>query len=267
MTQSPITQRAAVAGSSASRGPIQPHPTFARSDLSHHQALASASRMAVLELLRSHAQPLGVAEIAAHVGLHQNTVRAHLELLVDSGYALRRSEPPNGPGRPRVVFEATAMSEGEDSYRLLAELLVQHLVANCERPGDASVQAGRSWAGSQGRRQHSRQGAQDTITAPVGQDGALTAVVRMLGDIGFAPELSADGTAIYMHRCPFHGLAQSHPDVVCGAHLGMIQGALAELGSPVSATRLLPLVEADLCVTNLARPASGHDRVRQSIPT
>jgi predicted ArsR family transcriptional regulator len=101
----------------------------------------------------------------------------------------------------------------------------------------------------------------------VGQDGAITAVVRMLGDIGFAPELSADGTAIYMHRCPFRGLAQSHPDVVCGAHLGMIQGALAELGSPVSATRLLPLVETDLCVTNLARPASGHDRVRQSIPT
>jgi predicted ArsR family transcriptional regulator len=266
MTKPPRTQRALVAGSSASSGTIEGAPTSARSGLSHHQALASASRMAVLELLRSRAQPLGVAEIARHVGLHQNTVRAHLDLLVHSGYAMRRSEAPSGPGRPPVVYEATAAPEGEDSYRLLAEVLVQHLVANCERPGEAGVQAGRRWARSEGRRQHAQQGAEAAITAPVSEDETITAVVRMLGDMGFAPELSADGTAIYMHRCPFRTLAESHPDVVCGAHLGMIQGALAEYGAPVSATRLLPLVEADLCITNLARPARDHDRVRHVIP-
>ena len=59
--------------------------------------LACTSRMAVLELLRSRAQPLGVAEIARRVGLHQNTVRSHLDLLVHSGYgsagALRVRHP------------------------------------------------------------------------------------------------------------------------------------------------------------------------------
>lgn len=267
MTQSKNTERGPVAGSSASSDSIEGHPTSGRSGLSHHQALASASRMAVLELLRSRSQPLGVGEIAQHVGLHQNTVRFHLDLLVDSGYAMRRSEAPSGPGRPRVVYEATATPEGEDSYRLLAEVLIQHLVANCERPGEAGMQAGRSWAGSAGRRQHGREDAEAAITPPVGEDAAVTAVVRMLGEIGFAPELSADGTSIYMHRCPFRELAESHPEVVCGAHLGMIQGALAELDAPVSATRLLPFVEADLCITNLARPASRHDRVHCAIPT
>jgi len=249
-----------VAGSSTSSESIKGHPTSGRSGLSHHQALASASRMAVLELLRSRAQPLGVGEIAQHVGLHQNTVRSHLDLLVDSGYAMRRSEAPSGPGRPRVVYEATAAPEGDDSYRLLAEVLLQHLVTNCERPGEAGVQAGRSWAGSPGGPQ-GREAAEAAITAPVEQYAAISAVLRMLGDIGFAPELSADGTSIYMHRCPFRELAESHPDVVCSAHLGMIQGALAELGAPISATRILPLVEADLCITNLARPANGHDQV------
>lgn len=250
-----------MAGSSASSGSITGHPTSGRSGLSQHQALASASRMAVLELLRRRAQPLGVGEIAQHVGLHQNTVRSHLDLLVGSGYAMRRSEAPSGPGRPRVVYEATAAPEGDNSYRLLAEVLLQHLVTSCERPGQAGVQAGRSWAGWPGRGQHGNEAATANLTPPVGEDAAIFAVVRMLGDIGFAPELSADGTSIYMHRCPFRELAESHPDVVCGAHLGMIQGALAELGAAVSATRILPLVEADLCITNLARPACGHDRV------
>ena len=116
MTQSQGTERGPVAGSSASSGSIEGHPTSGRSGLSHHQALASASRMAVLELLRSRAQPLGVGEIAQYVGLHQNTVRSHLDLLVDSGYAMRRSEAPSGPGRPRVVLSLIHISEPTRPY-------------------------------------------------------------------------------------------------------------------------------------------------------
>ena len=71
--------------------------------LSHHQVLASTSRMAVLDLLRASDNALGVLEVAEHVGLHQNTVRSHLDLLVEAGYAMRRTEAPSGPGRPRVV--------------------------------------------------------------------------------------------------------------------------------------------------------------------
>jgi predicted ArsR family transcriptional regulator len=41
--------------------------------------------------------------VAEVVGLHQNTVRGHLDVLVDAGYAVRRAEAPRGPGRPRIV--------------------------------------------------------------------------------------------------------------------------------------------------------------------
>jgi len=211
------------------------------------------SRTAVLELLRARAQALGVVEVAQHVGLHQNTVRSHLDLLVDSGYAIRHSEAPSGPGRPRVVYEATAASEGEHNYRLLAEVLAQHLVATTERPGEAAVNAGRSWARSTGRGEHEVDGAVTGAALPVSEEAAVASVVRMLGDSGFAPELSADGTSLNLHRCPFRELAVSHPDVVCGAHLGIIQGALSELGTMVSATRLLPFVTPGLCVATLTR--------------
>lgn len=235
---------------------MKKHPTSALASPSHHQLLASTSRMAVLQLLRLSARPLGVDEIAQHIGLHQNTARFHLDRLVDSGYVVRRSAAPGGPGRPRVIYEATAARDGEGSYRLLAEVLAQHLAANSERPMKDAVEAGRGWAGSTRRRQPDPEGPEAAAAAPVSEDVAITEVVRMLADIGFAPELSADGTSIYLHHCPFRALAESHSDVVCGAHLGMIQGALAELGGPVSATRLLPFVEPDLCIATLDRPAA-----------
>jgi predicted ArsR family transcriptional regulator len=222
-----------------------------RPDLSHHKVLSSISRAAVLELLRSRAEPLGVVEVAEHVGLHQNTVRSHLDLLVESGFAIRRSEPPSRPGRPRVVYEATAAPGGESDYRLLAEILAHHL-ASAERPAEAAMNAGQSWAMSRWRPQHP-EGAEPGETARLSEDDAIAAVVKMLGDTGFAPQLSADGTSINLHRCPFRDLASSQQDVVCGAHLGIIQGALAELGDMVSATRLLPFVTPGLCVATLTR--------------
>jgi predicted ArsR family transcriptional regulator len=228
-------------------------------EVSHHQILASISRAAVLELLRARHEPLGVVEVAEHVGLHQNTVRSHLDLLVSSGYAIRRSELPRGPGRPRVVYEATAAPEGARNYRMLAELLTAHLAATSKSPAKDAVNAGRKWAAATRQPRRDSQGA-TTSAPPLSEDEAVAAVVRLLGDNGFAPELSADGTVINLHRCPFRELAVSHPDVVCGAHLGIIQGALAELGATVSATRLLPFVTPGLCVTTLTRATSAKAR-------
>jgi len=233
-------------------------PKQGGSDLSHHKVLSSISRTAVLELLRSRGEPLGVVEVAEHVGLHQNTVRSHLDLLVDSGYVVRRSEAPNGPGRPRVVYEATAAPDG-DNYRLLAEVLAQHIVATSERPGEAAVNAGRRWAESNAAAMRGGDGGQ-ADAPPVSAEVAVEVVMRMLGDSGFAPQLSADGTSVNLHRCPFRELAVTHQDVVCGAHLGIIQGALDDLGGLVSATRLIPFVTPGLCVTTLARSPGPDGR-------
>jgi len=221
--------------------------------------------MAVLDLLRSRAEPLGVVEVSQHVGLHQNTVRSHLDLLVESGYAVRRSAGPSGPGRPKVVYEATAAPEGERNYRLLAEVLAQHLMATSERPGEAAVNAGRSWAGLTESPAEGHDVSGTDAEPPISEEAAISAVVRMLGDIGFAPEVSADRTAINLHRCPFRELAEAHPDVVCGAHLGMVQGALAELGAPVRATRLLPFVQPDLCIVTLASGSGSGSAVTRAL--
>ncbi|HEY8951402.1 MAG TPA: hypothetical protein VIP78_02435, partial [Candidatus Dormibacteraeota bacterium] len=66
---------------------------------------------------------------------------------------------------------------------------------------------------------------------------------------------------ILLHRCPFREVAESNQQVVCAVHLGMLKGALTEMGAPLEATRLDPFVEPTLCVAHLGR---GRRRRRTS---
>ena len=43
-------------------------------------------------------------------------------------------------------------------------------------------------------------------------------MVQLLDGQGFDPE--GRGREIHMHRCPFHALAESQPEVVCAVHRG-----------------------------------------------
>jgi predicted ArsR family transcriptional regulator len=211
--------------------------------------LASTSRAAVLQALRDAGGPLGVAEVCDTIGLHHNTVRGHLDVLVDAGYAMRRTEPPRGPGRPRIVYEATNAPDDGDNYKLIAEVLAQYLADTAPQPAVAAAAAGRAWAdAARGRADDLAPG--EPVAAEV-----LDGLVRMLADGGFQPQLSATGDEIHLHHCPFRDLAVKHPDVVCGAHLGIIQSSLDQLGGPVSQARLLPLVQPDLCVARLGERA------------
>lgn len=230
------------------------------SSRTHHQVLASASRTAVLQALRDAASPRGVAEVAEQIGLHQNTVRGHLDVLVDAGYAVRRTETPRGPGRPRVVYEATDAPEDGSNYKLLAEVLAEYVAATAAHPAEAAASAGRAWAaGSTGAGAGPGDAAGVDGTAADGQ-AVLQGLVRLLADGGFQPEVVPGSDEIHLRHCPFGELAVTHPDVVCGAHLGIIQASLERLGGPVGRARLLPLVEPGLCVAHLHGDAPGPYR-------
>jgi predicted ArsR family transcriptional regulator len=204
-----------------------------------HRVLADVSRVAVLETLRRAGRPMSVPEIAAEVGLHPNTVRGHLALLAEHGYVHGGPEERERPGRPRLLYSVTGKrAEGERrNYRLLAEALISYLVEQ-EEERTAAVAAGQSY----GKRLVHR-GPGTEVDAATG----VRAVVGLLAEAGFEPRPSADGTRIDLHHCPFRELAERNPDVVCGMHLGIMRGALAELGAPVEVTGLLPFVEPNRC--------------------
>jgi predicted ArsR family transcriptional regulator len=58
-------------------------------------------------------------------------------------------------------------------------------------------------------------------------------------------------TEIHLNHCPFREVAQKHRDVVCAIHLGLMQGALSELHTPLEATSLEPFVSPHLCIARV----------------
>jgi len=52
--------------------------------------------------------------------------------------------------------------------------------------------------------------------------------MSLLQDHGFEPQVA--GSDIVLHNCPFHALAQEHPELVCGMNLHLLEGVLQGLG-------------------------------------
>ena len=69
---------------------------------------------------------------------------------------------------------------------------------------------------------------------------AVAEVVRHHEQFGFRPELreATSGQELVLKRCPFQELATTYPAVICSVHLGLMRGALAQLGTGVDADHL-----------------------------
>ncbi|AKJ09162.1 ArsR family transcriptional regulator [Streptomyces incarnatus] len=212
----------------------------------------SPRRREVLDVLRAAPSPLGVAETAERVGVHPNTVRFHLDTLVAQGLVERRAEPSPGPGRPRTVYTARPGMDrgGVRDYRLLARILLSRWAsADPAAAREEAMRTGRAWGG------HLVQPPPPS-EAPTA-DGSVAVLLALLGDLGFAPQ--AEGAdkpggpprRIRLRHCPFLELAEEHGALVCPLHLGLMQGALARLDAPLTATGLEPFAEPGACVAHL----------------
>jgi predicted ArsR family transcriptional regulator len=206
-----------------------------------HRALASVSRIRIMQLLE--ADPREVAEIATLTGLHPNTVRNHLGVLERAGLVCRMPTDATGPGRPPVRYRLAPPPEARSgALETLTEVLIASLLGVADDPTAVAVEAGRPL----GR-------ALVGGTPPSTTREALERVVTMLDELGFEPELVVDEAQaeVRLHRCPFDDLARRYGEVVCAAHLGLVRGALEELGARVRAD-LVPWVEPTMCLVDLS---------------
>jgi predicted ArsR family transcriptional regulator len=225
------------------------------------------SRSRVLDVLRGADAPFGVRELAGRVGLHPNTARFHLDGLVEAGLVERATEAGGQPGRPRTLYYArpVAAAAGQRSYRLLAEILTTLVAEHLPRPSHAATEVGRTWGGYLIER-----------PAPferLDPDAAVERLVGVLAEIGFDPEVEKPaqraqparvraGVRLRLRHCPFREVAERHRDVVCSLHLGLMQGALAQLRTPLTADRLDPFVGPNLCIAQVSPPARRGHRER-----
>ena len=206
------------------------------------------SRSRILAMLQEADGPLGVIEISAPVRLHPNTVRFHLDALVESGLVERTTEDRTQPGRPRTLYTSNPESTilGRRSYQFLAKILTSYVATQISQPEAVARELGVTWG----------RGLVDRAAVDENVDAALATheLMESLTGLGFDPEAVTSGAEqkVLLHHCPFREAAQEHRDVVCSIHLGLMQGLLAELNAPLQAQRLEPFVEPSLCVTHLA---------------
>ena len=210
-----------------------PRPSWV--DLSARTELTVARRR-VLELIETARRPMTAAEVASALDLHHNTVREHLDALVDAGFVEVSSKPTGRRGRPALRYASTAPNPEEvlDSYLTLLDAIAETLGTG-PRAHELALAIGRRWAQMTPSVQDvgdSGQGA-----GPTRRTAGLLPALSMMG---FAPE--PHGDALVLKACP----------LVCVMHEGYLnevyeraglhRSAAGKIGARTRLT-LVPLLE------------------------
>jgi predicted ArsR family transcriptional regulator len=213
----------------------------------------SKPRRRLLKLLRRSDTPLDVYQLAEATGLHITTVRFHLDVLARAELIIVQKTPRTTPGRPRTVYAARTEETPPDGYRPLAAVLAANFGPTPRTRRRRAEKVGQDWATS-------LIPATDAVATP---DEAAQRIVDLFAEMNFDPELAdpAPGTGereIRLRACPYRDVARDQPDVVCAIHLGLLQGAIAQLGDPATRVRLEPFVKPHLCLAYLTpHPPAG----------
>ncbi len=212
------------------------------------QVQLSEPRAAVLEMLQQRSEPVRAVELAALLGQHDNTVRAHLEALVSLGLANRHREVPKGRGRPAWLYQADPMRSEPNArvreHAALASALATHIAATGSDPTGEAQRAGEAWGRSTARTRY----PDGALSRP---KAARQATVGILAGLGFDPVADDRVATVALNRCPMLGVARAQPDVICQVHLGLVKGALDELGGDSTRTNLVPFAEPGACRLHL----------------
>ncbi|MEV4418580.1 helix-turn-helix domain-containing protein [Patulibacter sp. NPDC049589] len=198
-------------------------------------------RARVLEVLQRHGGPASTAELASATGLHENTVREHLEALIGRDLATRTRGAASGRGRPPTMYEAAARSEPDPrvrEYAALTSVLAAQLARISADPAADGRAAGEQWASDL-----------SIPDAPPGDDeeSRRRRVVELFAELGFDPVADVDASTVELRRCPLLDAASRHPDVVCAVHLGLTRGTMARHGGDPDDVELLPFAAPGSC--------------------
>jgi predicted ArsR family transcriptional regulator len=216
-----------------------------------------ASRRKLQAVLRESGTAVDARVLAHRGGLHVNTVRFHLNVLIEAGFVAQRTGTRPGPGRPQALYAAVTPGAQAGGYQLLAEILAGRL----EQEGGHDTlpeQAGRAWATT----------VADPATpevsdppAPAVSSTVLSVAtdraVALFTELGFEPVTvpAATGARIELHACPFLDVARRHPGVVCGVHRGLLDATVdattnGGTGGGITTT-LTPFARPGICIADL----------------
>lgn len=180
--------------------------------------ISTYSRVRILHLLfeaartRADAQ-LSIGELCDATGLHPNTVREHVQRLIEGGYVIPTVEHRTTRGRPRTLYRAATGAPGASSP------VARDKAKAAARRGDLLRRMLPPAA--------SDLGAQATYQ--------LDALVEHLEESGFEPIVDDERLTVDLSPCPHAAGRPEDRPILCRVHLGLMQGVLTEAGGPLEA--------------------------------
>ena len=196
-----------------------------------YSAISSYSRVEILHLVQDKNERT-VAELVDATGLHPNTVREHLQRLIDDGYVVSTPEHRTTRGRPRVLYSA---ADGVTSRSAVQRRRVR---AAAER-GDLM-------------RRVIPGPTPELDTAALHQ---IDALVEDLVDAGFDPLVDEDELTVELTPCAHASVQAAHREVLCSVHLGIMQSVLSAADGPLSVDGMRSSCDPRECVVQLLHAA------------
>ncbi|CAB4965654.1 unannotated protein [freshwater metagenome] len=197
---------------------------------------SSESRATILRLIEESGTPLNVFDLTERTGLHANTVRGHLDVLLSTNVISRQPERATSRGRPRWLYGTAAAQPSP--YQQLAEVLATEL----SRIGDdAATRVGDLWAN-----------LLPPLTAAQTPDEAVQEAAAALDQLGFSTSVNPAGDTITVTNCPYEALVADNP-VICDIHASLVARVLAQIGQPVTLDSMDVWARPGLCQAHLLR--------------
>lgn len=198
-----------------------------------YSAISSYSRVEILALVQARPERT-IAELAELTRLHPNTVREHLQRLVEAGHVLPSIEHRTRRGRPRTLYSA-ATGTGHASSPI-----ARRKVKEAADRGDVMRRV-MPWTG----RGVARLGEAATHQ--------LDAIVEHLAESGFDPAVDEERLTIELSPCPHAASQADHRETLCAVHLGLMQAVLTEAGGPLQAGCIRTSARPTDCTVELVR--------------
>lgn len=207
-----------------------------------YSAISNYSRVEILNLLQERPGRT-VQELCEATQLHPNTVREHLQRLIDAGHVVHERENRTKRGRPRVLYSAATGSPDASSP------VARRRVREAARRGDLMRRA------------------VPELNGPLTGDAAhqIDAVIDDLQAAGFDPVIDEEALTIDLSPCPHAASQASHRETLCTVHLGLIQSVLSEAQGPLQVSGMSSC-DPQTCVVLLARRSPADDAATEASP-
>jgi predicted ArsR family transcriptional regulator len=210
-------------------------------------SLGDPVRRRLYEYVANCDEPVVRDAAAAAAGISRTLAAYHLDKLADAGilavsYARPAGRSGPGAGRPAKRYTRTqqelSASVPPRDYQLVANLLAEAVAADESGTVGSAVAAAARNAGR--------------------ASACGCEVIDGLRGCGYEPAGTPDG-GIELRNCPFHRLAEQHPELVCGLNLQLIRGMLETAGEQPERAVLVPRA-GRCCVVVRDRAEEGDDR-------